>query len=113
MLKINRILLPIDFPNPSLSVIHQAAALARHGDLDSFLVAKPKASNEFRTQSKRTLSGIAVQMFKTDNALQLINPFAPAKYGSADQNITRNPVTGRASGLKILSIGFGRTDRHH
>jgi nucleotide-binding universal stress UspA family protein len=30
MLKIKKILLPVDFPNTSLRVIHQAAALARH-----------------------------------------------------------------------------------
>jgi len=30
MLNIKKILLPVDFPNPSLSVIHQAATLSRH-----------------------------------------------------------------------------------
>jgi nucleotide-binding universal stress UspA family protein len=30
MLKIKKILLPVDFPNPSLGAIHQAATLARH-----------------------------------------------------------------------------------
>ena len=30
MLKIEKILLPVDFPNPSLNVIHQATTLARH-----------------------------------------------------------------------------------
>jgi nucleotide-binding universal stress UspA family protein len=30
MLNIRKILLPVDFPNPSLRVIHQAATLARH-----------------------------------------------------------------------------------
>ena len=30
MLNIKKILLPVDFPNPSLRVLHQAAILARH-----------------------------------------------------------------------------------
>jgi len=30
MPNIKKILLPVDFPNPSLGVIHQAAAMARH-----------------------------------------------------------------------------------
>lgn len=30
MLQIKKILLPVDFPNPSLGVLHQAAALAQH-----------------------------------------------------------------------------------
>lgn len=30
MLKIKKILLPVDFPNTSLPVVHQAATLAHH-----------------------------------------------------------------------------------
>ena len=51
-------------------------------------------------------SGIAVQMIKTDNLLQLFNPAAPAKYGSAEDNTLRDPITGRASAWKLFSIRF-------
>lgn len=53
-----------------------------------------------------TYSGVAVQVVKTRNPLQLINPAAPARYGSAEDNTLRDPVTGLASGWKIFSIRF-------
>jgi hypothetical protein len=51
-------------------------------------------------------SGIAVEVVKTDNLLQLFNPLAPAKYGSVESNTLRDLDTGRASGLKLFSIDF-------
>jgi len=51
-------------------------------------------------------SGIAVQVIKTDNLLQLFNPAAPAKYGSAEDNTLRDPLTGRAPAWKLFSIRF-------
>jgi hypothetical protein len=51
-------------------------------------------------------SGIVVQVLKTDNLLQLLNPLAPAKYGSAENNTLRDSVTGRVSGWKLFSIRF-------
>ena len=56
MLKIKKILLPVDFPNTSLGVIHQAATLARHFNSEivmlhvmtawSHAAGVPKESNE-------------------------------------------------------------------
>jgi len=56
MLKIRKILLPVDFPNTSLGVIHQAAALARHFNSEIVMLhvmtarsraaGVPKESNE-------------------------------------------------------------------
>jgi hypothetical protein len=51
-------------------------------------------------------SGIAVEAIKTDNLLQLFNPAAPAKYGSAEDNTMRDSITGRASAWKLFSIRF-------
>ena len=72
----------------------QAAALTRE--------AKP---NEI-VKGNVTYSGIAVQAVKTSNPIQLFNPAAPARYGSAEDNTLRDPMTGRSSGLKIFSIRF-------
>ena len=51
-------------------------------------------------------SGIAVAAFKTDNPLQLVSPFAPARYGSGLDNVLRDLKTGGVSGWKLLQIGF-------
>jgi len=47
-----------------------------------------------------------VQLTKTDNPLQLINPFAPARYGSGFSNLRIDPATGRAQGISLLTIGY-------
>lgn len=51
-------------------------------------------------------SGVAVQLVKTDNPVQLINPAAPAKYGSPEDNTLRNPIDNKVLGLKIFAIKF-------
>ena len=51
-------------------------------------------------------SGIALAAFKTDNPLQLVSPFAPAKYGSSEDNVLRDLKTGKTSGWKLFQIRF-------
>ncbi len=53
-----------------------------------------------------TYSGVIPQVVKSDNPLQLINPFAPARYGSGMDNLDRDIVTGKERGLKLFSLGF-------
>jgi hypothetical protein len=53
------------------------------------------------------IRGAAVQWFKTDNLLQLFNPFAPARYGSGEQNLAYDAITERPKGLTIFAIDFG------
>jgi len=83
--------------------------------LDSQLITRlSKASSLMRYDAKPnevvsghvTYSGIAVELLKSHNPLQLVNPLAPASYGSADDNVLRDSVSGRASAWKIFSIGF-------
>jgi hypothetical protein len=61
--------------------------------------------NEY-TVNNVTYEGIAVQLFRTDNPLQLVNPFAPPEYGRAEANVSLNPVTGKATGLKLFGLRF-------
>ena len=53
-----------------------------------------------------TYSGIAVAAVKAENKLQLLNPVAPEKYGTAEDSVVRDPITHTVSGLKIFSIKF-------
>ena len=64
-----------------------------------------KQPNEIRA-GQFSYSGIAVQLVKTDIALELINPMAPREYGLAEANVVREPTGGRIFGLKIFSIEF-------
>jgi len=52
------------------------------------------------------LDGIAVQLVKTDNPLQLINPAAPERYGPAEDDVVRDLTTSKISGLKLLELRF-------
>jgi hypothetical protein len=65
----------------------------------------PREPNETKINGI-TYSGILVQLATTDQPLELINPFAPSEYGSAQDNTVLDPITGRPSGLKLLSIEF-------
>ena|SRR5882724_11108936 len=69
------------------------------------LIPEQKKPNEI-TVGHLTYSGIAVQAVKTDNLFQLVNPAAPEKYGSAEDNVVRDPINNRVSGLKFFSIQF-------
>lgn len=55
---------------------------------------------------KLVYEGIFVETVKMDNPLQLINPFAPARYGNGDDNLDLDPVTGHVNGLKFFSVRF-------
>lgn len=37
---------------------------------------------------------------------QAINPLAPPEYGSGFENVSRDPITGQAAGIMLLSIEF-------
>lgn len=50
-------------------------------------------------------SGILVQVTRA-NPLQIINPFAAAKYGDGEANTLRNPLTRKVEGLKLWQISF-------
>ena len=54
---------------------------------------------------RRTVSGMAVQAFKAMHRLQLLNPAAPAEYGSGLDNLDQpSGITGPA--LKVFAINF-------
>jgi hypothetical protein len=101
-----------------LSLFAAAAALAQkrspenavHGQAEkratnSFLLEKQEDRNQIRGK-KAAYSGIAAQVVKAGNPAQLINPLAPPEYGPGEDNLVRDPLTGRARGLKIFSVQF-------
>jgi hypothetical protein len=69
------------------------------------LIFAPVKPNEAKV-GKRIVSGIAVQLVKAKNPLQLFNPTAPAEYGSGFDNIDYAPISGTGPLLKVFSISF-------
>ena len=57
--------------------------------------------------SRQAVSGVIPRAIRGGNPLQMLNPFAPAKYGTAEENISIDPdVPGRGNGINFVSISF-------
>jgi hypothetical protein len=65
---------------------------------------EPKPNEIF--SGRLTYSGMAVQIVKARNPLELLNPAAPAQYGSGVDNLVLYPFSGTGPMLKLFSIGF-------
>ena len=52
------------------------------------------------------VDGVLPRAWRADHALHLLNPLAPAEYGSGVENLSIDPVTHRANGIVFLSIRF-------
>ncbi len=48
--------------------------------------------------------GMLGQALESKEPWQLFNPLAPPEYGDGTQNLSLNPVTGRAEGLTLFSL---------
>jgi hypothetical protein len=57
--------------------------------------------------SRPGVSGVIPRAIRGGNPLQILNPFAPAKYGTADENVSFDPdVPGKANGIDLFSVSF-------
>jgi hypothetical protein len=55
----------------------------------------------------RNVSGVIPRVMRGGDPLQMLNVRAPAKYGTAEENVSWDPdVPGRGNGIKLLSISF-------
>lgn len=79
--------------------------LTAHPAAVTLLSPQPLKANEVKING-RTYGGILVELAKTGKPFELINPWAPAEYGSPEDNIARDANTGRVLGWKLFSIQF-------
>ena len=57
--------------------------------------------------SQPGVSGVIPRAIRGGNPLQMLNPFAPAKYGTAEENVSFDPdVPGKANGINFFSVSF-------
>jgi hypothetical protein len=57
--------------------------------------------------SERTVSGVIPRAIRGGNPLQMLNPFAPANYGTAKESVSVDPdVPGKVNGITFVSISF-------
>jgi hypothetical protein len=59
------------------------------------------------TLSTREVTGVIPRAIRGGNPLQMLNPFAPAKYGTANESVSIDPdVPGKVNGIIFASIPF-------
>ena len=84
--------------NPATAPSHTASFEARY---------HARQTHRPATLSKQNISGGIPRAFRGGNPLQMLNPFAPAKYGTAEENVSLDPdVPGKWNGIKLFSISF-------
>jgi hypothetical protein len=52
------------------------------------------------------VQGVIPRAVHGGNPLQMLNPFAPAKYGSAEQSVIVDPESGKWTGIKLFEFVF-------
>jgi hypothetical protein len=56
---------------------------------------------------KPQVTGVILRIIRGGDPLQILNPFAPAKYGTAEEDtVLDSDVPGRGDGIKLLSVSF-------
>jgi hypothetical protein len=56
--------------------------------------------------TRSEVKGVIPRAVRGGNPLQMLNPKAPAKYGTADQSVAYNPLTGKYDQIKLVEIVF-------
>ena len=56
--------------------------------------------------AKEEAQGVIPRALRGGNPLQMLNPKAPAQYGTAEQSVAYNPFTGKYDQIKLFEISF-------
>ena len=87
--------------------LYEIAVLGRPTDRQIAEIARFQSETVSRILGvNMKIEGIIPQAFRVKRPLQLINPFAPAEYGNGWENVTVDPETGRANGIKFFGVRF-------
>ena len=58
-------------------------------------------------QLRPEVTGVIPRAIRGGHPIQMLNPFAPAKYGTAEDNVVLDPdVPGKADGIKLFRFTF-------
>ena len=56
---------------------------------------------------RESVEGVLPRAFQPGgNPLQMLNPAAPAKYGTAEQHVIIDPETGKWTGIRLFTFKF-------
>ena len=84
--------------NPTTPRSHTASFESRH---------RARQIHQPAILSQPGVSGVIPRAIRGGNLLQMLNPFAPAKYGTADDNVSFDPdVPEKVNGINFFSVSF-------
>jgi hypothetical protein len=55
---------------------------------------------------RENVQGVVPRAVRGGNPLQMLNPYAPAKYGTSEQSVAYNPLTGKYDQIKLFEFIF-------
>jgi hypothetical protein len=94
-------------------MLSQPLRAAGHGVTASSHTASLESRHHARqthrsaTLSQPAVSGVIPRAIRGGNPLQMLNPLAPATYGTAEENVSFDPdLPGKGNGINFLSISF-------
>jgi hypothetical protein len=104
-------ILPISLIAAALLLSHQSAEARPKRSLlhSTTFTYKHRAVETHRQpiELEPQVTGVIPHMIQGGNPLQMLNPFAPEKYGTAQENTVSDPdVPGQGDGIKLFSISF-------
>ena len=56
--------------------------------------------------TRTEVQGVIPRALRGGNPLQMLNPKAPAKYGTGEQSVAYNPISGKYDQIKLIEIAF-------
>lgn len=65
-----------------------------------------KAEKPAPVTTRSEVQGVIPRALRGGNPLQMLNPKAPAKYGTGEQSVAYNPISGRYDQIKLFEIVF-------
>ena len=87
-----------------------SAATSQHASSHSTTLVQRRHSVQSHRPAAEAgppVTGVIARAIRGGNPLQMLNPLAPAKYGTAEENVVPNPdVPGKWDGIKLLGISF-------
>lgn len=56
--------------------------------------------------SREPVTGVVPRAVRGGNPLQMLNPRAPARYGTAEQSVVFDPIANKWRGIKLFTFNF-------
>ena len=95
----------------ALAACDQASAVtSQHARSQSTTLVQRRHSVQSHrpaAEARPQVTGVIPRAIRSGNPLQMLNPLAPAKYGTAEENVLLDSdAPGKWNGIKLLSISF-------